>query len=195
VACAPYRARTKGKDERGVGYVKGNALAGRTFGSWEELDAHLVWWMREIADIRVHGTTGERPIDRFKDENLRPLTGRPPFQQIREVTRRVQNDACVEVDTNHYSVPWRLIGEEVVAQVTDSSVRISHAGKEVACHAECEGRRQYTVDRRHLEGIVGADKLPIRQGGPHQHAPILPEKQPDLLRPLSEYEVAAGGGW
>ncbi len=30
-ACAPYRARTKGKDERGVGYVKGNAIAGRTF--------------------------------------------------------------------------------------------------------------------------------------------------------------------
>ena len=29
-ACAPYRARTKGKDERGVGYVKSNAIAGVT---------------------------------------------------------------------------------------------------------------------------------------------------------------------
>ena len=34
VACAPYRARTKGKDERGVGYVKHNAIAGRSFASW-----------------------------------------------------------------------------------------------------------------------------------------------------------------
>jgi transposase len=33
-ACAPYRARTKGKDERGVGYVKSNAIAGRQFASW-----------------------------------------------------------------------------------------------------------------------------------------------------------------
>ena len=116
VACAPYRARTidgravdpvhpvdrwragaieGGKDERGVGYVKGNALAGRSFASWAGLEAHLVWWMREIADTRVHGTTGEAPAMRFmRDEAavLRPLAGRPPFRQARELTRRVQND-------------------------------------------------------------------------------------------------------
>jgi len=34
-ACAPYRARTKGKDERGVGYVKKNAIAGRAGRSWK----------------------------------------------------------------------------------------------------------------------------------------------------------------
>ena len=62
VACAPYRARTKGKDERGVGYVKRNAIAGRSFASWAALEAHLAWWMREVADQRVHGTTGEVPI-------------------------------------------------------------------------------------------------------------------------------------
>ena len=33
-ACAPYRARTKGKDERGVAYVKRNAIAGHRFESW-----------------------------------------------------------------------------------------------------------------------------------------------------------------
>jgi transposase len=59
-ACAPYRARTKGKDERGVGYVKGNAIAGHTFTSWAALEAHLAWWMREIADVRTHGTTASR---------------------------------------------------------------------------------------------------------------------------------------
>ena len=41
IACAPYRARTKGKDERGVGYVKHNAIAGRRFASWGALEAHL----------------------------------------------------------------------------------------------------------------------------------------------------------
>ena len=29
--CAPYRPRTKGKDERGVGYVRGDAVAGGVF--------------------------------------------------------------------------------------------------------------------------------------------------------------------
>jgi len=47
-ACAPYWARTKGKHEHGVGYVKHNAVAGHRFGSWSELEAHLVSWMRKI---------------------------------------------------------------------------------------------------------------------------------------------------
>lgn len=72
-ACAPYRARTKGKDERGVGYVKSNAIAGRRFASWPEMEAHLVAWTREIADVRVHGTTGEPPRLRFE------RTTPPPF--------------------------------------------------------------------------------------------------------------------
>ncbi len=64
-ACAPYRARTKGKDERSVGYVKRNAIAGREFASWEAFEAHLAHWTREVADVRVHGTTGEAPLARL----------------------------------------------------------------------------------------------------------------------------------
>ena len=64
-ACAPYRARTKGKDERGVGYVKKNAIAGRRFESWAAFEAHLDRWTREVADQRVHGTTGVAPAERF----------------------------------------------------------------------------------------------------------------------------------
>src|SRR6185312_13936462 len=78
-ACAPYRARTKGKDERGVGYAKRNAVAGHGFASWTALEGHLAWWMREIADRRAHGTTGEPPIERFRRDEanaLRPLDGR-----------------------------------------------------------------------------------------------------------------------
>jgi transposase len=72
-ACAPYRARTKGKDERGVGYVKRNAIAGHDFISWAALEGHLDWWMREIADQRVHGTTGEVPLARFQREEAGAL--------------------------------------------------------------------------------------------------------------------------
>jgi len=44
-ACAPYRARTKGKDERGVGYVKRNAIAGHRFDSFEDLQSHSAQWI------------------------------------------------------------------------------------------------------------------------------------------------------
>jgi len=56
-ACRPRRARTKGKIERGVGHVKHNALAGRAFASFEELQSHLARWMVAVADQRAHGTT------------------------------------------------------------------------------------------------------------------------------------------
>ncbi len=197
VACAPYRARTKGKDERGVGYVKHNAIAGRHFASWGALEAHLAWWMREVADQRVHGTTGEAPMVRFtRDEAtaLRPLNGRPPFRQLRELRRRVQNDACVDVDTNHYSVPWRLIGSEVTVQVGDGQVRIHHAGVEVACHDKRLGRRERVVDRAHLHGIVPSRPNPTNDTPVEATSPI-PPHGPELLRPLAEYELAAGGGW
>ena len=196
VACAPYRARTKGKDERGVGYVKHNAIAGRSFASWGALEAHLAWWMREVADTRVHGTTCEAPMVRFAREErqaLRPLGGRPPFRQLRELTRRVQNDACVDIDTNHYSVPWKLIGAEVTVQVGGGQIRIQHAGAEVACHDTRLGRRERAVDRAHLHGIVPCRPNSGSAADVEAAATLLPGIE--LLRPLAEYEQVAGGGW
>jgi transposase len=192
-ACAPYRARTKGKDERGVGYVKGNAIAGHAFISWSALEAHLGWWMREIADRHVHGTTAEKPIERFAREEagaLRPLNGRPPFRQLRELVRRVQADCTIELDTNAYSVPWRLVGETVQVVVAGGRVSICHRGIEVAAHGETTGRRRRVTDLAHLEGI-GRSPTPSSQ--PTGQPPTVAE--PELLRPLSEYEHVAGGSW
>jgi transposase len=193
-ACAPYRARTKGKDERGVGYVKRNAIAGHRFESLEALRAHLARWMREVADARTHGTTGEPPMARFERterQALKPLEAKAPFLQVRELVRRVHSDACVELDTNRYSVPWRLIGESVTVVVADAAVRVLHAGREVACHAQSAARRATVIERSHLAGIVGADRLgasaPPRSEAPTSQVP------PELLRPLVEYEAALAG--
>lgn len=197
-ACAPYRARTKGKDERGVGYVKGNAIAGHRFASLDELQAHLARWMREVADVRVHGTTGEAPIARFeRDERsaLRPLPGKAPFLQVRELTRRVHSDACIELDTNRYSVPWRLIGESVTAVVAERQVRIFYAGQEVACHAQSLLRRKTIIDRSHLAGIVGAHLVGVSWLPRSEPSPAPVPTNPELLRPLREYEQVLGGGW
>jgi hypothetical protein len=157
-ACAPYRARIKGKDEREVGYVKGNAIAGHGFASWTAMERHLLWWMREIADKHVHGTTDEPPLRRFERAEaraLRPLSGRPPFRQLRELVRPVQADCAIELDTNSYSVPWRLIGETVQVVVAGGQVSIRHRGGEVAAHAETSGRRQRVLDPAHLAGLGG----------------------------------------
>ncbi len=194
-ACAPYRARTKGKDERTIGYIKRNCIAGREFSSWENFEEHIAWWMREVADDRIHGTTGEKPIDRFLSGEvaaLRPLEGRPPFCQTREYYRVVHTDACIEVDTNFYSVPWNLIKQSVTVQMSDQEVKILYGSDEVARHPACIGQRQRSINPKHLQGIVGA--------GLFEKEPPVAEfrvlaKSIELLRPLAEYEAVVGGGW
>lgn len=182
-ACAPFRARTKGKTENGVGYVKKNALAGHTFASWAALEAHLARWQREVSDVRVHGTTGEAPLKRFESEraHLRPVAGRASFLQVRELARRVNAEGCIELDTNGYSVPWRLIGEPVTVRVSAGTVSVHYAGQEVARHAELSGQRGRRIERAHLMG--GTPPAPT------------PASADALLRPLAEYEALVGGGW
>jgi hypothetical protein len=179
-ACAPYRARTKGKDERAVGYVKRNAIAGRQFASWAEMEGHLEFWMREVADLRLHGTTEERPIDRFSRErsHLGPIAERPSFVRQRELARVVHTDLCVEVDTNCYSVPWEHIGKEVTVRIGDGIVTVHHGETEIARHPESPGRRERIINHRHYFGI----ELP---GAPK-------ESVGELARPLSEYALAVG---
>jgi transposase len=157
-ACRPYRARTKGKDERGVAYVKKNAIAGREFGSWGELEAHLVCWTREVADVRIHGTTGEAPLERFEREEaqaLQPLRGKPSFLAERELVRIVHSDCCVEVEANWYSAPQALIRQRVSVLVADQQVLIRHGGRIVARHERLRpGSRSRQVIEGHWEGLV-----------------------------------------
>ena len=120
--------------------------------------------------------------------------GGPPFGSLRELTRVVSNDCAIEIDTNNYSVPWRLIGERVMVTVAAGEVRIRHGVHEVAVHKQSEGRRLRIVDCGHLEGVAGRDGV-IRR--PEIAAPLEPASSPPhpLLRPLAEYEAAIGGSF
>lgn len=79
-ACRPYRARTKGKVERPVRYVRGNFVYGREFLGDADLDAQRLTWLDAVANVRVHRTTGAVPRERFALEEratLQPLAERP----------------------------------------------------------------------------------------------------------------------
>ncbi len=154
-ACAPCRAQTKGKGESGVKYVKRNALAGRAFGSFAALEAHLGGWMVE-ADQREHGTTHEAPAARFeRDERaaLRPLPARPLPRRAQRVRRRVAHDALVDVETVRYSVPHRLVRDHVEVAVGDLEVRIFHGTDLVAVHARSFEPYARVIDPAHYAGL------------------------------------------
>jgi transposase len=78
-ACRPYRAQTKGKVERPVRYLRGNFVYGRTFLHDADLDQQCQRWLERVANVRLHGTTHERPRERFDREErflLQPLAAR-----------------------------------------------------------------------------------------------------------------------
>ena len=119
-ACRPGRAQTKGKDERMVGYVKGNFFARyRSFESLAEMNALAERWLREVADPRVHGTVREVVLERFAREapDLGPLPRRRYDTSYLE-HRVVGRDGYVDVRGNRYSVPDRLCGRQVAVRIT-----------------------------------------------------------------------------
>jgi len=149
----PYRPQTKGKVESGVSYVKRNALAGKRFGSWTQLNAWLLEWVTTTADQRVHGTTHEVPLRRFAQERLTPLDARPPYHRERVGHRRVPADALVAIAASRYSVPVRYVGAQVRIRETAHGYEILHGEQVIARHARA-ARHQVVMDPTHYAGLL-----------------------------------------
>jgi transposase len=136
-ACRPYRAQTKGKDERMVGYIKGNFFVRyRAFESWAHLNQLAEQWLAEEADPRLHGTLKEVVSVRFERERptLSPL---PPqrYDTAYHDLRRVAADCYIDVRGNRYSVPAHLVAQTVTIHLgLDDTLRVYHADQLVAYH-------------------------------------------------------------
>lgn len=93
-ACRPYRAKTKGKVERPISYLRRSFVYGREFLGDSDLNAQAMTWLETVANVRVHRTTGERPIDRLeRDEvhTLLPLAARPYRSLVLPLERRKES--------------------------------------------------------------------------------------------------------
>ncbi len=154
--CQPYRAQTKGKVESGVKYLKGNFAVGRVFRDLEDFNAQLAAWQAEVADVRIHGTTHQRPIDRFAQEAaaLVPTGAQPSFLQAMVRDRVVAEDWLVSVEGNRYSVPFGLIGKTVQVLRQGATWVIRHRGQVVTEHAVLAGRACLSVHPEHGPGAA-----------------------------------------
>jgi len=174
-ACRPARAQTKGKDERMVGYVKGNFFVRyREFESWAHLNQLLEQWLKEEADPRVHGTVKEVVAERFTREapHLAPLPERR-FDTAYRDSRQVSWDAYVDVRGNRYSVPDRLAGQVVPVRITLDDELLVYDG----------------------EHVIVTHRLQPRSAGwvtvPEHHAALWRRTLNVEQRPLADYDAAA----
>ena len=153
VACRPRRPQTKGKVERPFSYIESSLLGGRTFRGLGHLNETAAWWLAEVADVRVHGQTKARPIDRHAEErpHLVPLPARA-YDAAEVVYRTVDAEGFVVYRQNFYATPWRLIGQVVAVRVTEDELVIhdktfAEAARHRLSPRTVAGRRSDCPDR------------------------------------------------
>ena len=157
-----YTPRHQGKIERGIGYVKGNALKGRTFGSLADENAHLLEWETRVADTRIHGTTRKQVGPMFREVEQATLLPLPVerFPFFHEAQRSVHRDAHVEVDKAYYSVPPEYVGRRVWVRWDGHLVRVfTLAMGPVVVHAKHPAGR-FSTDPEHIHSqkISGVER-------------------------------------
>lgn len=141
-ACHPYQPHEKGKIEKGgIHYIRHNFWPLRTFTDLLDLNGQFRTWLDSQANCRIHSTTGERPVDRFKLDALQPL---PEFvPDCREtLSLKVHSDFAVRFDSNFYSVPPWAIGKTVIVKADNQTVTIYHHDKTLATHTRCWEKKQ-----------------------------------------------------
>ena len=150
----PRSPEKKGKVESNAKYVKRNFLAPRELGDVVRAQAELERWVREIAGTRVHGTTGRRPLEVFEQEERAALLPLPSSRYAIVLWKRAQlhRDCHVQIDGGFYSAPWKLVGTELWARCTKTSVVLYHGDERLWTHARVARGRRSTVEAHLPEG-------------------------------------------
>jgi transposase len=180
------RPRTKGKVERVVDYVKDNFLAGRTFQGLADVNAQGRHWLEHTANVRVHGTTHQRPIDLFGQEALTPCTAAPVYRFLDPVSRQVNWEAMVRFQGSRYSVPPQFAGKTVHVAAAGGQIVIRAEDAIIAEHRQAAEPGQSIVHKEHLAELwkITEQQVQVPRGPRWQ---ITFEQQVERM-PLSAFE-------
>ncbi len=166
VACARRDPESKGVVEGSVRYVKHNALAGRAeqLLRFEDYLALAPYWRDEVANVRKHESTHERPIERWQQERvlLRPLPA-IAFDTDEVVPAVVSPHARVAFDGNRYSAPPQFVRKPLTLRATRDELRLLHEGQVVAQHVRSYERGQVLVLPEHRLAALSLRQRPQQQ--------------------------------
>lgn len=189
--CRPYRAQTKGRVESGIKYVKHNFWPAVEFHTGVDLNCQAHAWMENVANVRVHGTTGERPCDRFVREapHLLPLPHPERVEPFVREERRVGRDGFVMWERGWYGVPWTWAGQRVHVAATESTVELWAGGERLALHPRATRPGQRLLLPGQWAGLPRSDGRRAAEPLGRQRAGLDVE-----TRSLAVYDQVAGAG-
>lgn len=146
---APYE---KGKVESVIKYVRNNFMPLRTFNNLSELNKQALEWNRTVADARIHQTTGEKPLVRFRAESLRPLPA--DIRDAREtLSARVHKDFSFRFDGNSYTVPPYTVGKNITLKADLHHIWAYRKEKLIATHSRCWAKKKRIELPSHQEQV------------------------------------------
>ena len=164
-ACRPYRARTKGKDERMVGYIKHNFFVRfREFETIDHLNELALKWLQEEADHRLQGTVKEIVATRF----LREAPFLAPLPAVRYDTSYHEDrlagwDGYIDVDGNRYTVPDHLRGKRIAIRVSLEGLLTVYEGETMVAEHRLKDRSEgWGTTPEHHEGLWHSLKVEQR---------------------------------
>lgn len=113
----PYSPEGRGKQERLNRYIRERFLSEvehRGVVTFDDLNDRFMAWVEQIANVRTHAETGQRPLDRFGAGGPRMPDPALLAEAFRwSVTRAVTKTATISLQGNRYQVDPSLIGYRV----------------------------------------------------------------------------------
>ncbi len=117
-------------------------------------------WRDGEANQRIHGTTHERPIDRFQTEkpHLHPLPS-PEFDCAITESVPATRQALVHFQSNRYSVPFRYANRTLTLRATPHEIEIyADTGQRIAHHVRSYEKFRVFEKPEHYEGLLAERK-------------------------------------
>jgi transposase len=148
----------KGRVERNVRFVKSNFLSGRTFLSLTDINLQASSWQDQVANCRIHGTTGKRPIDLFTLQEQSLLIPLPKTDYDTRLILAVKStsQSLIKFETNRYSVPFAYASRMLTLKADDQWVFLYDQENLIAQHQRSRQKYQLIEDSRHYKGLLSS---------------------------------------
>lgn len=181
----------KGRVESGIKYLKGNFWPDIHFTDDEDLNRQARVWYDGVANVRVHGTTHERPVDRWPTERaaLHALPTPDRLAAFLWDERRLARDGYVSWDGSSYGLPWPWRpGQRVQVQARGGLVElwVGQDRRAVYPRGRYPGQRQ--THPQQWAGLAPRDRRPRPEPYAVQRRDLEIEQ-----RPLTAYAALVGG--
>jgi len=163
IACNQYAAWEKGKIEKGgIHYIRNNFWPCRKFTDINDVNRQAWEWRDQIANVRIHSTTREKPSVRFKRDKMRPLPEGLEFDLRDAESPKVHLDTRAKFDVNYYSTPPWAVGKTVNIKADNQQVSIYYKDRLIAVHPRSWEKNIIIENPKHIDSILKNKKKAFR---------------------------------